>query len=156
MFLHVHHPLTSDRKTIKPPIVKENSIRPKSNYKKLQKKFEKEDKERREEKTYQGAYTDIYRSPVEQEIYDYNQAKKKFMGPPFRGYSGKASEIPLRKAHEQPHGEYITDMDHEILPHKRLALREYDESRRLARWIPPVSSVREGHAPGGMSLPVKL
>ncbi len=153
MFLHVHHPLTSDRKTIKPPVLRESSTaRPKSNYKKLQKKFEKEDKERREQKTYQGTYADIYRSPIEQEIHDYNEAKKKFVGPPFRGYSGKASEIPLRKTHEQSHSDYVTDMNPDILPSKRLALREYDESRRLARWIPPVASVREGHARGGMSM----
>ena len=156
-FLHVHHPLTSDRKTIKSPIMKETSaVRPKSNYKKLLHKFEKEDKAAREQKTYQGAYTDIYRSAVEQEIHDYNEAKKKFVGPPFRGYSGKASQIPLREPHKQIHGEYITDMNPEILPSKRLPLREYDETRRLARWIPPVASAREGHAQPGMSLPTNM
>ena len=155
MFLHVHHPLTSDRKTVKPPVTKQMpASRPKSNYKKLQKKFEKEEKARRDNKSYQGAYTDIYRSPLEQEIYDYNQSKKKFMGPPFKGYSGEASQIPLRKTHEQIHGDYKTDMNPDILPSKRLELRNDDKTKNLAKWISPVSSARQGHAPGGMSLPV--
>ena len=76
------------------------------------------------------------------------------MGPPFKGYSGEASQIPLRKTHEQVHGDYKTDMNPDILPSKRLELRNDDETKNLAKWISPVSSARQGHAPGGMSLPV--
>jgi hypothetical protein len=46
---------------------------------------------------YVGLYTEVYRSALEREIHDYNEAKKTFVGPPFRSFSGVASAIPLRK-----------------------------------------------------------
>ena len=56
---------------------------------------------------YLGEYTDIYRSALEQEIHDYNVAKKGFVGPPFKAFSGVASAIPLRKEGQiRPMGTY--------------------------------------------------
>jgi len=53
--------------------------RPRSNYKKLEKTFTAIDKKEKD-KNYSGAYTNVYRSEVEQEIHEYNESKKKFVG----------------------------------------------------------------------------
>ena len=45
---------------------------------------------------FAGTYTEQYRSEHEKQIYEYNEAKKKFIGEPFRTHFGKASSIPLR------------------------------------------------------------
>ena len=47
---------------------------------------------------FKGTYTDVYRSEHEKQIHEYNEAKKRFIGPPFRTQFGKASQIPLRAA----------------------------------------------------------
>jgi hypothetical protein len=56
---------------------------------------------------YVGLYTEVYRSALEQEIHDYNQAKRGFVGPAFKTFSGVASQIPLRKEGQvRPMGAY--------------------------------------------------
>ena len=45
---------------------------------------------------FKGTYTEMYRSEHEKQIHEYNEAKKKFIGAPFRTQFGKASQIPLR------------------------------------------------------------
>jgi len=56
---------------------------------------------------YVGLYTEVYRSALEREIHEYNEAKKSFVGPPFRTFSGVASAIPLRKEGlVRPQGSY--------------------------------------------------
>ena len=45
---------------------------------------------------FQGTYTEQYRSEHEKQIYEYNEAKKKFIGEPFKTHFGKASSLPLR------------------------------------------------------------
>mmetsp|Transcript_29497 Transcript_29497/g.49819 ORF Transcript_29497/g.49819 Transcript_29497/m.49819 type:complete len:729 (-) Transcript_29497:387-2573(-) len=49
------------------------------------------------EEAYQGSYKGGFLTPYERERKEYNDAKMKFVGGEFRNFSGKASQIPLRK-----------------------------------------------------------
>ena len=47
---------------------------------------------------FKGTYTDVFRSEHEKRIHEYTEAKKKFVGPPFKTHFGKASQLPLRES----------------------------------------------------------
>lgn len=67
-----------------------------SNYHQLEEKGRDLD-EKEKNSTYQGQYTELYRSEVEQYLHEYNEAKKGFIAGPFKTQFGTASAIPLRK-----------------------------------------------------------
>ena len=46
---------------------------------------------------YKGMFKSIFRGALEKELHDAYLAKQKNVGPSFKGFSGKASEIPLRQ-----------------------------------------------------------
>ena len=56
---------------------------------------------------YVGQYTEIYRTPLEREIFDYNETKRTFLAGPFKTHFGVASSLPLRKEGQiRPQGPY--------------------------------------------------
>ena len=133
-----HHPVTglSRSHLVSPPTrIEPPQSRPRSNYKRLEQKFQREDAARKACNVYKGAYTDIYRSPIEQQVHDYNESKKKFIGGTFRNYSGVASQLPLRPVVLQRHGEYITDMNPDVKPAVRLAVRDQVRSHHVCHHI---------------------
>lgn len=87
-----------------------DAAKPFNTYSKFEKLAEQNiDATLNEQGEYVGLYKDIYRSALEQGIYDYNQSKKGFIGGPFKNFSGIASALPLRKEGQvRPMGPYPT------------------------------------------------
>ena len=46
---------------------------------------------------YKGMFKSVFRTPLEKELHDAFIQKQKNVGPTFKSYFGKASEIPLRQ-----------------------------------------------------------
>jgi hypothetical protein len=98
-FLPHNRPLSSRNNNVDDvvhiPFV-ESSGKTYSNYHQLEEKGRDLD-EKEKNATYQGQYTELYRSEVELYLHEYNEAKKGFIAGPFKTQFGKASSLPLRK-----------------------------------------------------------
>jgi len=101
----VRHPATNDLHSNLPTprqsavVVQVPNHLPFSNHKKYEKMTRTNAMAESIREPYEGVYTQPYRSEHEKYVHEYTMSKQKFLGGSFRGYSGVASEIPLRPAH---------------------------------------------------------
>jgi len=77
-------------------ILQAHSILPFSNHKKYEELAKAEALAEAMREPYEGIYTEPYRSEHEKFLHEYTMSKQKFLGGTFYGYSGIASQIPLR------------------------------------------------------------
>jgi hypothetical protein len=79
-------------------VVPSNLGKPFNNVKKFVEIAKEEEREKNDhDKEYEGMFFGGIRSAFEKEMAEYAESKKKFVGGPFRNFSGKASVMPLRQ-----------------------------------------------------------